>query len=98
MCLAIKFLCISLVPVNIDKRRDCNQAVAISISPNSVLNGVELAPSGPEASNRSSASSLAVSVEKNFMNGEYATISIFALASWTKWANIAPFPSTLISA
>jgi hypothetical protein len=32
------------------------------------------------------------------MNGEYAAISIFALASWATWANIAPFPSTLISA
>lgn len=64
MRLAITFLCISLVPANIDKRRDCNQVVAISISPNSVLNGVELAPSGPAASNRRSASSWAVSVEK----------------------------------
>ena len=81
MRLAITFLCISLVSVNIDKRRDSNQGVAVSIGPNSVLTVVELAPSGPAASDRRLASCWAVSVEKSFMNGEYAAISIFALAS-----------------
>ena len=64
MRLATSFLWISLVPENIDKRRDCNQVVAISISPDSALNGAELVPSGPAAPNGRSASSWVVSVEK----------------------------------
>lgn len=64
MRLATTFLWISLVPANTDKRRDCNQVVAISISPDSVLNGAELAPSGPAVPNGRSASSWVVSVEK----------------------------------